>query len=326
MLSQFSYKRVTSVKEAMDAAGRPGAHILAGGTDLLGCLRDEVFTASTLVSLNGIKELKGIGARAGGGLRIGALTTLSEIADNRQVASSYAVLAQAAAAAASPQLRNQGTVGGNLCQRPRCWYFRGDFQCLRKGGKTCFAVAGENEFHCIFGGGPCYIVHPSDTASALVALDAKVSIAGPKGVRTIPLASFFVLPEVSVVKENVLTPGEVLTEILLDPAQPGARSTYRKVRERGAFDFALAGAAVLVALAGGKVQTARVVLSGVAPVPWRSADAEKALVGKSLDAATVAAASAAAVKDAVPLPWNEFKVPLVRGVLEETLIRLSEAG
>ncbi|MGA2725968.1 MAG: xanthine dehydrogenase family protein subunit M [Bryobacteraceae bacterium] len=326
MLSQFSYKRVTSVKEAMDAAGRPGARILAGGTDLLGCLRDEVFTASTLVSLNGIKELKGIGARPGGGLRIGALTTLSEIADNRQVASSYPVLAQAAAAAASPQLRNQGTVGGNLCQRPRCWYFRGDFQCLRKGGKTCFAVAGENEFHCIFGGGPCYIVHPSDTASALVALDAKVSIAGPKGVRTIPLASFFVLPEVSVVKENVLTPGEVLTEILLDPAQPGARSTYRKVRERGAFDFALAGAAIVVALAGGKVQTARVVLSGVAPVPWRSAEAEKALVEKSLDAATVAAAAAAAVKDAVPLPWNEFKVPLVRGVLEETLIRLSQAG
>jgi xanthine dehydrogenase YagS FAD-binding subunit len=326
MLSQFSYKRVTSIKEAMDAAGRPGARILAGGTDLLGCLRDEVFTAGTLVSLNGIKELKGIGARAGGGLRIGALTTLSEIADNRQVASSYPVLAQAAAAAASPQLRNQGTVGGNLCQRPRCWYFRGDFQCLRKGGKTCFAVAGENEFHCILGGGPCYIVHPSDTASALVALDAKVSIAGPKGVRTIPLASFFVLPEVSVVKENVLTPGEVLTEILLDPAQPGARSTYRKVRERGAFDFALAGAAILVTLAGGKVQTARVVLSGVAPVPWRSAEAEKALLGKSLDAATVAAAAAAAVKDAVPLPWNEFKVPLVRGVLEETLIRLSQAG
>jgi xanthine dehydrogenase YagS FAD-binding subunit len=326
MLSQFAYKRATSVKEAVEAAGRPGARILAGGTDLLGCMRDEVFTASALVSLKGIKELKGIGARPGGGLRIGALTTLAEIAENRQVASSYPVLAQAAAAAASPQLRNQGTIGGNLCQRPRCWYFRGDFPCLRKGGQTCFAVMGESEFHCIFGGGPCYIVHPSDTAPALVALDAKVSIAGPQGVRTIPLASFFVLPEVSAAKENVLTAGEVLTEILLDPARPGARSAYRKVRERGAFDFALAGAAVLVALAGGKVQTARVVLSGVAPVPWRSAEAEKALVGKPLDAAAAAAAAIAAVKDATPLPNNEFKTPLVRGVLEETLIRLSEAG
>jgi len=326
MLSQFGYKRVASVKEAVDAAGRPGARILAGGTDLLGCLRDEVFTAGALVSLKGIKELKGISPRPGGGLRIGALTTLTEIAENRQVASSYPALAQAAAAAASPQLRNQGSVGGNLCQRPRCWYFRGDFPCLRKGGQTCFAVMGENEFHCIFGGGPCYIVHPSDTAPALVSLDAKVSIAGPHGVRTIPLASFFVLPEVSVVKENVLMPGEVLTEILLDAPRPGARSAYRKVRERGAFDFALAGAAVVVSLAGGKVQTARVVLSGVAPVPWRSAEAEKALVGKSLDAATAASAAAAAVKDATPLPRNEYKAPLVRGVLEETLIRLSEGG
>jgi xanthine dehydrogenase YagS FAD-binding subunit len=167
-------------------------------------------------------------------------------------------------------------------------------------------------------------VHPSDTAPALVALDAKVSMAGPKGVRTVPLASFFVLPEVSVVRENVLTPGEVLTEILLDPPRPGARSMYRKVRERGAFDFALAGAAVLVALAGGKVQTARIVLSGVAPAPWRPAEAEKALVGRSLDAAAATAAAAAAVNDATPLPWNEFKVPLVRGVLEETLLRLSE--
>ena len=326
MLSQFSYKRVTSVKEAIDAAGRPGAHLLAGGTDLMGCLRDEVFTATTVVSLNGIKELKGISPRSGGGLRIGALTTLTEIAENRQIAASFPVLAQAAASTASPQLRNQATLGGNLCQRPRCWYFRGDFHCLRTGGKTCLAGLGENEFHCIFGGHPCFMVHPSDTAPALVALDAQVSIAGPKGVRTIPLASFFVLPAVNATKENVLTPGEILTDILLDPPPAGARSAYRKVRERGAFDFALAGAAVMVALSGGKVQTARVVLSGVAPAPWRSAEAEKALVGRSLDGAAAAAASAAAVKNATPLPQNEFKVPLVGGVLEETLIRLSEGG
>jgi xanthine dehydrogenase YagS FAD-binding subunit len=323
MLSKFSYKRVTSVNEAVAAAGRPGARILAGGTDLLGCLRDEVFTANTLVSLSGIKALKGISARPGGGLRIGALTTLSEVAANRQVSDSYPVLAQAAAAAASPQLRNQGTIGGNICQRPRCWYFRGDFHCLRKGGDTCFAVQGENEFHCILGGAPCFIVHPSDTAPALVALDAKVSITGPKGPRTIPVASFFVLPAVNVLKENVLAPGEVVTEILLDPPQAGARGTYRKVRDRGAFDFALAGAAVVVALAGGKVRAARVVLSGVAPVPWKSAEAEKALVGKSLDAATVAQAAAAAVKDASALPQNEYKIALVRGVLEETLLGLA---
>ena len=323
MLSKFSYKRVTSVNEAVAAAGRPGARILAGGSDLLGCLRDEVFTANTLVSLNGIKALKGISARPGGGLRIGALTTLSEVAANRQVSDSYPVLAQAAAAAASPQLRNQGTIGGNICQRPRCWYFRGNFHCLRKGGDTCFAVLGENEFHCILGGAPCFIVHPSDTAPALVALDAKVSITGPKGPRTIPVASFFVLPAANVLKENVLAPGEVVTEILLDPPQAGARGTYRKVRDRGAFDFALAGAAVVVALADGKVRAARVVLSGVAPAPWRSAEAEKALVGRSLDASTVAQAAAAAVKDAAALPQNEYKIALVRGVLEETLLGLA---
>ena len=323
MLAKFSYQRTASIKEATAAASGPEARILAGGTDLLGCLRDGVFQANRLVSLNGIKELKGIRPRAGGGLRIGALTTLTEIAENRQILDSYAVLGQAAAAVGSPQLRNQGTLGGNLCQRPRCWYFRGDFHCLRKGGDTCFAAAGQNQMHCILGGYECFMVHPSDTAPALVALDAKVSVAGRRGTRQMPLASFFVLPKDSVVKENVLEPGEVVTEVLLDASQPGARSTYRKVRERGAFDFALAGAAVVLVMAEGKVRTARVVLSGVAPAPWRSAEAEHAIMGKALDAATAGAAAAAAVKAAVPLGENGYKVPLVRGILEETLIALA---
>ncbi len=323
MLRQFSYRRAASIKDAVDASSRTGAHILAGGTDLLGCLRDGVFTASTVVSISGIKELKGINAAPGGGLRIGALTTLTEIAESKQVLDGYPVLAQAAAAAASPQLRNQGTIGGNICQRPRCWYFRGDFNCLRKGGKQCFSVLGENEFHCIFGGDPCFIVHPSDTASALVALDAKVSIAGPKGARAIPISTFFVLPKVNVTKENILVPGEVVTEILLDPPQAGAHSNYRKVRERGAFDFAMAGAAIVVTLSGGKVGTARIVLSGVAPIPWRSPEAEKAVVGGALNASTATSAGEAAVKEATALPKNEYKIPLVRGVLEETLTSLA---
>lgn len=322
MLSNFSYRRVTSIQQAVDAASRPGARILAGGTDLLGCLRDRVLAADVLVSLNGIKGLKGISTAPNGNLRIGALTTLTEIAEHKQMATSFRVLAQAAASAASPQLRNQGTLGGNLCQRPRCWYYRGDFPCLRKGGETCFAASGESQQHCIFGGAPCFMVHPSDTASALVALDAKVSIAGRRP-RTIPLSSFFVLPSESVLKENVLAAGEIVTEILIPQPKAGTRSLYRKVRERGAFDFALAGAAVVVTMAGDKVQTARIVLSGVAPVPWRSADAEKALAGKTLDETTVAAAAAAAIKDASPLPKNEFKAPLIAGVLRETLLALA---
>jgi xanthine dehydrogenase YagS FAD-binding subunit len=323
MLAKFSYRRPASIKEATAAASRPEARILAGGTDLLGCLRDGVFQANRLVSINGIKDLTGIRPRAGGGLRIGALTTLTEIAGNQQILDRYPVLAQAAAAVGSPQLRNQGTLGGNLCQRPRCWYFRGDFHCLRKGGDTCFAAAGQNQLHCIFGGYECFMVHPSDTAPALVALDAKVSVTGRRGARQMPLASFFVLPKASLVKENVLEPGDVVTEVLLEAPPSGARGAYRKVRDRASFDFALAGAAIVLAMAEGKVRTARVVLSGVAPVPWRSAEAEQALVGKPLDAATAEAAAAAAVKAAVPLAENGYKVPLVRGILEETLIALA---
>jgi xanthine dehydrogenase YagS FAD-binding subunit len=323
MLAKFSYQRAVTIKEATEAAGRPEGRILAGGTDLLGCLRDGVFQANRLVSLNNIKELKGIRSRPRGGWRIGAMTTLTEVAEHPQILESYPVLAQAAVSVATPQLRNQGTLGGNLCQRPRCWYFRGEFHCRRKGGDTCFAEAGQSLYHGIFGASQCYIVHPSDTATALVALDAKVTIAGRRGTRQVPMSSFFVLPKDSLVKENVLEPGEMITEILLDPPLAGARSTYRKVRERASFDFALAGAAVILVMAEGKVKTARIVLSGVAPIPWRSTDAENAIVGKPLDAAAMAAAAEAAVKGAVPMADNGYKVPLVRGILQETLTALS---
>jgi xanthine dehydrogenase YagS FAD-binding subunit len=323
MLAKFSYQRAVSIKEAAEAAGRADARILAGGTDLLGCLRDGVFQANRLVSLNNIKELKGIRSQPRGGWRIGALTTLTEIAEHPQIRASYPVLAEAAASVATPQLRNQGTLGGNLCQRPRCWYFRGQFQCRRKGGDTCFAEAGESQYHGIFGASQCYIVHPSDTAPALVALDAKVNILGRRGTRLVPISSFFVLPKDSLVKENVLEPGEIVTEILLDAPPAGARSTYRKVRERASFDFALAGAAIVLVIAEGKVKTARVVLSGVAPVPWRSTEAERAIIGKPLDATAVAIAAEAAVKGAMPMADNGYKVPLVRGILEEILTALS---
>jgi len=325
MLGKFTYMRAGSLQEAVEAASIPGARVLAGGTDLLGCLRDHVFTARSVVSISGLRDLQGIVPRPGGGLRIGALTTLTEIARNPQVRESYQVLAEAATGVASPQLRNQGTLGGNLCQRPRCWYFRGDFHCRRKGGDTCFAEAGENQLHAILGWDRCLMVHPSDTASALTALGAKLTIEGRDGRRTIPIESFFVSPNVSLLRENVLEPGQLVTEILLDPPRVGTRSTYRKVRDRGAFDFALAGAAIVLRLAQGKVQNVRIVLSGVAPMPWRSADAEQALIGRPLDAATVAASAAAAVKDAVAIGKNDYKIALARGVVEETLLRLAHA-
>lgn len=323
MLRQFSYERAASIRQAVEAASRPGARILAGGTDLLGCLRDGVIQADRVVSLSGISTLKGIRRTPAGGLRIGALTTLAEIAEHPQVLEAYPALAQAAASVGSPQLRNQGTLGGNLCQRPRCWYFRGDFPCRRKGGETCFAEGGDSQYHAIFGGSKCYMVHPSDTAAALVALDAKAAVSGRAGTRSVPLSSFFVLPADNIQKENVLRAGEIVTEIVLDRPQPASRSAYRKVRDRGAFDFALAGVAVVLSISGGSVSAARIVLSGVAPIPWRSTDAEKAITGKALDAGAAATAAAAAAAGAIPLGDNAYKALLVRGIVEETLTTLA---
>lgn len=322
MLPSFTYVRPASVPEAIRELSAAGARVHAGGTDLLGCLRDGVFTASKLVAIGGIAELKGI-AEERGGLRIGALTTLTEIAGHPVVTQRYAALAQGAAAAASPQLRNQGTLGGNLCQRPRCWYFRGDFACFRKGGEKCFAPEGENEYHCILGGAGCYIVHPSDAAPALVALDASVHIAGPKGPRTVPVESFFLPPSEDISRETALEPGEILTGVTLPPPAANLRSRYRKVRVRGSWDFALVSAAIAVRATQGKVDSIRIALGGVAPTPWRAADAEKALVGKRLNAATISAAATAAVKGAEPLSQNGYKVDMVRGALEEELTALA---
>ena len=187
MIAGFSYLRAKSITDAVSGLSKNNARIHAGGTDLLGCLRDRVFSTDMVVSISGLKELKGIRETPGGGLRIGALTTITEISENRIIRERYPALARAAAGVASPQLRNQGTVGGNLCQKPRCWYYRGDFHCLRKGGDRCYAVAGENHYHCILGGDRCYIVHPSDTAPALVAYRATVHLAGPAGIRIVAL-------------------------------------------------------------------------------------------------------------------------------------------
>ena len=323
MLPGFGYARPRNLREAVHLLSAPGARVHAGGTDLLGCLRDGVFGADTVVSLSGVPDLRGIRRALDGSLVFGAMTTLSEVAAHPEVVNGYPTLAQGAAAAASPQLRNQGTIGGNICQRPRCWYFRGDFHCARKGGEKCFAVGGENQFHCIFGGDVCFIVHPSDTAPALVALEAVVRITGPKGSRSVPAEKFFVLPETDHTRENVLATGEIVTEVVLPPQPPGARGTYRKVRARGSWDFALTGAAVVATITSGTVERARIVLSGVAPAPWRVPDAEQVIVGKRLNERTARGAAAAAVKGAQPLSGNGYKVELLRGTVEEALLALA---
>jgi xanthine dehydrogenase YagS FAD-binding subunit len=322
-MPNFTYLKAKSLKEAIVQLSSKGSRIHAGGTDLLGCLRDDIFSAEKLVSIGQIKALRGISQTRDGGLRIGALTTIAEIENDKAIRERYSALAQAASEVGSPQLRNQGTIGGNICQKPRCWYYRGEFHCLRKGGDTCYAYDGENQFHCIFGGHMCYIVHPSDTAPALVAFKAMVRMSGPGGTSLVPVARFHVPPGNNVQKETILKPNEIVTEILLPPPAKGLRSSYRKVRARRSWDFALASVALALQFDGDKIAKARVVLGGAAPIPWRSKEVEEVITGRHLDAETVNRAAAAAVKNAQPLKHNGYKIPLFRGILEEELTAMA---
>lgn len=319
MLPKFNYVRPTTINEALAVLNDRPALIHGGGTDLMGCFRDGVVQADTVVSISAIDELKGIRKASDGGLRIGALTTVADVAAAEPVASSFTALAEAASEVASPQLRNQGTIAGNLCQRPRCWYYRGDFDCLRKGGEICYAFEGDNRYHCIFGGDLCYIVHPSDTAPALAALGAVCRISGPTTSRSVAVEALHVTPTEDPRRETVLAPDEILTEIVLPAPPTGLRSSYRKVRTRGAWDFAIAGVALAVAFEGDTVRSARIFLSGAAPVPWRAKGAEKAIVGSNLDGETIAKAAAETVANAEPLTHNGYKVPLFEGLIKEQL-------
>ena len=327
-MKAFRHKNARTVKEAVtllqQSAGK--ALPIAGGSDLLGEMKDFIETPDLLVNLKAIPGLNKI-EQKGGTISIGALVTIADLAESSLLRVQLPAVAEAAVVIASPQIRNAGTVGGNLCQRPRCWYYRSEFQCLRKGGTICYAAAGENRYHAILGGGPSFIVHPSDLAPPLIALDAKARIAGPSGERTILLEQFFVLPTVNVRRENILKPGEILTEIQVPVPQNGTRSTYWKQMEREMWDFALVSAAVVVRQSNGPqgkvISHARVVLGGVAPIPWRSKEAEAALIGKPLDQANAALAAEEALKPAQPLRDNAFKVDLTKAVLRGAILRLA---
>lgn len=320
MLPQFSYVRPDTVKDTVKHLNKTGAAIHAGGTDLIGCLREGIMHVDKVVSLNALSNISGIKETADGGLIIGALTTITEVAENPRVQEKYPGLSRGASEVASPQLRNQGTIGGNLCQKPRCWYYRGEFNCLRKGGDTCYALGGEHQFHAIFGHDRiCVITHPSDTAPPLAALGAKLKISGPDGKRTIPVENFHVLPRNNPQAETVLKPGEVITHIELPKPAKNLRSSYRKVRARRSWDFALAGVALALEMEDDKVINGSVFLSGAAPVPWRSQPVEDAIIGRRLDAAVIQKAAEAVVKDADPLPENTYKMDLFKGVIEEEL-------
>jgi xanthine dehydrogenase YagS FAD-binding subunit len=259
----------------------------------------------------------------GKGMKIGALVTITEIAENPVIARKYTVLSEAANKIASPQLRNVGTLGGNLTQRPRCWYFRKDFHCIRKGGDLCYAVDGENKYHCIIGGGPCFIVHPSDTAVALTALNAQVNIFSGKKSRTVPIKEFFILPETDPEKENILKPGEIVTGVFIPELPRNSVSGYYKFMEREVWDFAIVSVAAVVNASGGRIRNCKIAYGGVAPVPWAEDKINNLFNGVEASEEPLREKAGKIFTDAVALEQNAYKIPLARNLTKLILLRLA---
>lgn len=317
-MDKFSYVNATSLKQVTSLLSNSGwgeVMLIAGGTDLLSELKEYIETPKTLINLKTLPDMDGISSDASG-IKIGALTTVADIAMHPSIQQHYTVLAQAAASVATPQIRNVGTIGGNLCQRPRCWYYRDEtVNCIKKGGDLCYAVDGLSKYHAIFGGDPVYIVHPSDIAPALIALNASMIITGPEGKKTVKVEEFFTLPSDNPFRENVLQPNEIVVEIQIPNPKPNTKSFYLKAREKGAPDFALASVAGVFEMAGRTCQSANIVLGGVAPKPWRSTEAETAVTGKMVNKAVSMKAGEEAVQKAQPLNDNEYKVTLTQNLI-----------
>lgn len=309
-----------SVQEAVKLLGQSqNAVAVGGGSDLLGMVKERLVTPDALVNLKAIRGLDRVEPQ-GGKVKIGGLITLDALSQDATIRGRYAVLAQAAESVGTPQIRNAGTLAGNICQRPWCWYFRNGFPCLKNGGNICYSASGENQLHAIFGGGPSYIVHPSDTAPALVALEASFHIAGPSGERVMPAAEFFQLPRVDAARENVLQKDEVLVAVELPAAKRGTRGVYHKVMDREAWTHAVVSAAVVLEIEQQKCRSARIVLGGVAPIPWRLPKVEALLAGHRITPELAAKAGEAAIEGARPLAKNRYKVALTKAVVTRTLL------
>ena len=319
LMQAFEYASPTTLQEALHLLGTKWgeADVLAGGTDQISLMKDYVHAPKRVVNIKGIRELHGI-RRSAQGLRIGATTTFDELAADRSIHAEFPALTVAVLGVASPQIRNMGTVGGDLCQRPRCWYFRQGYGLLAlKDGKT-LVPNGRNEFHAIFGGGPAYFVSPSSLGPALVALGAKVKLASASGTRTVDAAKFFVSPQNPDTREIALMPNEILTEIEI-PSAHGAKNATYEVRQKEAMDWPLATASVVLTMNGGSVSKAAIVLGHVAPIPWPATQAAEGLQGKSLGEDTIAQAADAAVQGAQPLSENAYKVKLAKVAVKRAL-------
>jgi xanthine dehydrogenase YagS FAD-binding subunit len=322
-MKAFEYVRPTSTPQAVKFLGGVpgGALALAGGTDLISLMKDGVASPERLVSLQHVSELKGIDFKSASGLRLGAAVTLDELIENPEVRQHYPALVQAADGVRSPQIRSTGTVGGDLCQRPRCWYYRAGFGLLSIYKGKPLVPEGDNRYHAILGNsGPAYFVSPSSLAPILIALDAKVKLHGPQGAREIAVRDFFVTPKSEQETEHALGPEEIATEILV-PNPGDVKMAVYEVRQKEALDWPLAAAAVVLKLDGGSVQSARVVLGHVAPVPWPSPEAEDALKGKPVNEDVAWEAGKAALGNAKPLSRNAYKVQLARVAVKRAILR-----
>jgi len=317
----FAYVNAANEKEAIAALGTERGKILplAGGMDLLAMMKDYVAQPDRLVNVKNLDRT--IRKTPDGGLRIGAAVTLAELAAHADASKLYPALVQAAAEVGTPQIRNAGTIGGNLNQRPRCWYFRNEeFNCLKKGGSRCFAVDGENQYHAIFGDGPCHIVHPSNLAVPAIALNATFRVAGPAGERQVAAADYYQMPDRNLFGETVLAPNELLTHVIL-PAPGGARNATYEVRFKQSHDWPLALASVSLSMNGKTVRGARIVMGAVAPVPWRSTAAEAALTGKTMSEEAAMAAADAAVTGVKPMTQNAYKVQIARTAVKRAIMK-----
>jgi xanthine dehydrogenase YagS FAD-binding subunit len=327
-MKSFELYEPTTVNEAVGLLDKFGAtgKALGGGSDLItGVMKDWVAGKGMpipvqIVDLTTIKELSGI-KMGSDGLHIGATTTLTEVAESSDVQNTFPVLYQAALSIASPLIRNFGTLGGNINQRPRCWFFRGEnFACYKKGGDFCYAVTGDNRYHAIIGGELCYIVHPSDTATALLALNASATVVGPGGSRSVPFDQYFHGPREDVLTENVLKPNEVMTEIIIPNPAAGTKMAWTKLKDRQVYDFALTSVAAVFQTDGTSWTDGRVTLGGVAPVPYRAKIVEDALKGKDIKQ-NVQSAAAQIRTVARPMSLNAYKVDIAQGLIERTVLQ-----
>lgn len=323
MMAAFELYQPDSVDGAIDLLGEAGERgwAMAGGNDSLDWFKDRIKRPERVVDLSVLDELRGVRDLPDGGIEIGALTTLTEIENNPVIRDRYSLLADAAGRVASPQIRNVGTLGGNLCQDTRCWYYRYGVDCYRAGGDSCYADSpqGQNREHCLWGADRCVAVSPSDTAPALVALDARMVVRNSSGEREVPAENFFIGPDIDIERMTILEPGELLTAVRIPADWAGARFYFEKVADRNTWDFALVSIAAAMVVSGDSIERIRIVAGAVACVPRRLTAVENAVTGQTKNEATAAVAGQSAVRGATPLNFNHFKIPLLQNLVTRAI-------